>query len=163
MSALAFTSLLPCNYGYNPAGPMGYDTRMRRGADEVRRRAWGNYLGAMVLNALVPLLPLLIELMLHHAVSTTALLITAIVYLLAVAGGSESVLAMVSHVVVSVLIAVVYGAWLVSPSSLLGSEIWVRCFVWSAILAAMLTQGFDRWKMHMVNNVPCFPFMEEGH
>jgi hypothetical protein len=140
---------------------MGHDTRMRREADLVRRRAWGNYLGAMVLNAFVPLLPLLIELILDHAVSTTAILITAIVYLLAVAGGSESVLAMVSHVVVSVLIAVVYGAWLVSPTRLLGGESWVRWLVGAAIVAAMITQGLDRWKMHMVNNVPCFPFMEE--
>lgn len=138
---------------------MGHDTRVRRESERVRRRAWSNYLGAMVLNAFVPLLPFVVELILYQGVSTSTLLITAIVYLFTVAASSESVLAMVLFTFVSIVLAVVYGVWLVSPKNL--AELWVRLPVWSAILAAMATQGLDRWKMHMVDNVPCFPFMEK--
>jgi len=141
---------------------MGHDTRVRREVAQIRRRAWGNYLGALILNAFVPLLPLLVELILHRGVSTSALLVTSIVYLLTVAATSETVLPMVSYIVVSVLFAVLYGVWLVAPGNLSGGEVWMRGSIGGAVFAAMVTQGFDRWKMHMVNNVPCFPFMKES-
>ncbi|MEO8379240.1 MAG: hypothetical protein ABI779_06215 [Acidobacteriota bacterium] len=114
----------------------------------------------MLLNVVIPLLPIILELIFYRGVKTSTLLITAFVYLVTVAGISQSVFMTVSFFAISGLFGVLYGSWISASHPFPDGEFWIRLSVWAALGLAFVTQALDRWKVHVENNVPCFAFQE---
>jgi hypothetical protein len=139
---------------------MGFDTTVRRQAERVQRRSRQHFYTSLLIFVVFPLLPLAFELIFDHTVKTTSMLVTAAIYLVSVAATSENIFLAAAYGSVSFMFAAMYGWSASGARQAITSDFAVRCFVIITVILASITHAFDRWKIHVKNNIPCVAFMD---
>lgn len=137
--------------------------------------AWQNYGLAVLLIGIVPILPILIELIIHKSITEDSLAITAAVYSITVAVASNSKFYFAFFLVASIIEAALYGSITDSPSRSTISvwnfaDIHITSYAPSqntdngiflvAMLLTFLSLLVERYSRHITNREEFFEFLK---
>ena len=128
-------------------------TRFRGPSQEV-----SNFLACVLLHLLLPLLPVLIELLLREGVGTATLTLTAALYSMSIGLSSKNVAMFALCVLVGLIFATLFGSVALRD----GPDTLVRVASIASIGVVFLIHALERFNRHVVDCAPFFEFYPRG-